>query len=79
MSYQREHYRRTLRERVQRDNGGYRGERPSSLAELRLFGLETELFAEPEDITETDEIQGAGGGWAFMVDISVIDGADPIL
>lgn len=79
MSYQRDLLRRSLRERVQKDTGAYRGARPSTLAELRLFGLETELFNEPEDLTDVEEIQGAGGGFAFMWDVSVLDGPDPLL
>ncbi len=79
MSYQRELYRKTLRERVQRDMGGFRGARPSTLAELRLFGFETELLREPEDLTDTADIQDpVTGQFYFMLDVSVLDGPDPL-
>lgn len=78
MSYFRDLFRRAFRERVQRDAGTFRGPRPSTLAELRLYGFTTELFQEPEDLTDTADIQGAGGGFGFMLDVSVLDGDDPL-
>jgi hypothetical protein len=79
MSYQRELYRKALRERVQRDTGGFRGPRPGTLAERRLYGFETELFREAEDITDTADIQDpVTGAWYFMLDVSVLDGPDAL-
>jgi hypothetical protein len=79
MSYQRQAYLDALRLRLQREGGQFRGAAPVTKGELRLLQIDTELFNEPEDLTDTEDIQGPGGGWAFMTDVSELDGPDPIL
>lgn len=77
-AYSRLAYLDALRARLQREAGQYRHQAPTTRAELRTLALDTELFNEPEDLGDTEEIQGTGGGWAFMNDVSELDGDDPI-
>jgi hypothetical protein len=78
MSYQRTAYLQALRARLQREGGQFRGSALATKGELRLLSLDTELFNEPEDLTDTEDIQGPGGGFAFQLDVSVLDGDDPL-
>jgi hypothetical protein len=63
----------------QRSAGVYPGEAMSSEANVALAGSETELFLLPEEVQSLGEIQGAGGGFGFMLGFSALGGPDPLL
>jgi len=78
MSYQRQLYIDALRTRLQREGGQYRGAAPGTRGELRQLAIDTDLFNEPEDLTDTSELQGPGGGFSFQLDVDELDGPAPI-
>lgn len=65
------------RHRAQKSVGVMRGGNLLTKAEVANAQADSDVARLPEDITEC-EIQSAGGGWLFMVDVSAIDGPDPI-
>lgn len=75
-------YRRTQRRVIQREIGQLSGPESTSIhfdAELVNLQADTTLARHPEDVAGATQIQGPGGGWVFMVDVSIVDGPDPIL
>jgi hypothetical protein len=72
-------YRRTLREQSQQSAGRYPGWAPVRLAEIADGGAAAEILRLPDDIEHLDPIQDeTTGAWLFMLDVSVLDGPDPL-
>jgi len=71
-------YRRALRELAQQSAGRFRGNLMTRLGEVADAGAEAEILKLPDDIDHLDAMQSATGAWYFMVDVSAIDGPDPI-
>ena len=70
--------RRTDRQHAQKAVGVMRGGNLLTKAEVANAQADSDVARLPEDVTADCELQSAGGGWLFMVDVSSIDGPDPI-
>lgn len=73
-----EHWRKTRRETTQKETGIYPGDRILTQAEQVGADREVEMDRLPESFDANCDLQTAGGGWRFMIDVSTIDGPDPI-
>ena len=73
-----EHWRKTQREKTQKDTGIYPGESLLTRTEQLSADQEVETDRLPESFDANCTLQSAGGGWLFQVDVSAIDGPDPI-
>jgi hypothetical protein len=70
--------RRHYQEVAQRQAGIGRGLPLVTQAEVANAHADTDVERLPEAYFDVADIQTAGGGWMFMIDVSVIDGPEAI-